>query len=105
MRIAFCCNTRRDKGEFQVEYEPEHTIKLVKHAIEAAGWEYLQIEADETCFEKLHRETDSSSIELKVSVERQGEPGTGLLRDAGIPTRGGIMATPSVSDKPNTKNT
>src|SRR5512137_2308264 len=47
MRIAFCCNTRHDKGEFQVEYEPEHTIKLVKHAIEAAGWEYLQIEADE----------------------------------------------------------
>jgi len=36
MRIAFCCNTRHDKGEFQVEYEPEHTIKLVKHAIEAA---------------------------------------------------------------------
>jgi len=43
LRVAFCCNTRNADDEFNIEFEPEETIEHVKHGIEAAGWEYIQI--------------------------------------------------------------
>ncbi|MFX1513955.1 MAG: ATP-grasp domain-containing protein [Promethearchaeota archaeon] len=47
MKVALVLNTRVDESEFQVEYDPPHTIKLIKHGIQSAGHEYVFIEADE----------------------------------------------------------
>jgi len=58
--VAFCCNTRVAENEFNVEFEPEETIHHVMNAIERAGWEYLQIEADEDCYESLRLRNQTS---------------------------------------------
>jgi D-alanine-D-alanine ligase len=47
MKIALCVNTRINESEFQIEYDPPHTIKLIRNAIEDNGHEYCFIEADE----------------------------------------------------------
>jgi len=53
MRIALTLNTRRAESEFEVEYDPPHTIELIKHGILATGHEYIFIEADENFVENL----------------------------------------------------
>ena len=53
MKIALVVNTRRQNTEFEVEYDPPHTIELIKHGIEATGHEYVFIEADENALEKF----------------------------------------------------
>ncbi|MDH5734379.1 MAG: ATP-grasp domain-containing protein [Candidatus Bathyarchaeota archaeon] len=53
MRIALILNTRRAESEFEVEYDPPHTIELIKHGILATGHEYIFIEADENFVENL----------------------------------------------------
>ena len=53
MKIALIVNTRKNNTEFEVEYDPPHTIELIKHGIEAMGHEYTFIEADETILENL----------------------------------------------------
>jgi D-alanine-D-alanine ligase len=56
MRVAVILNTRKDESEFEVEYDPPHTIEMIKHGIEAAGHEYVFIEADEGVLDSLKRE-------------------------------------------------
>jgi len=53
MRIALILNTRRAESEFEVEYDPPHTVELIKHGILATGHEYLFIEADENFVENI----------------------------------------------------
>jgi len=53
VRIALILNTRRAESEFEVEYDPPHTVELIKHGILATGHEYLFIEADENLVENL----------------------------------------------------
>ena len=53
MRIALILNTRRAESEFEVEYDPHHTVELIKHGILATGHEYVFIEADENFVENL----------------------------------------------------
>ena len=55
MRIALALNTRHTETEFEVEYDPPHTIELVKHGIEAAGHEYVFVEADENFAENIKK--------------------------------------------------
>lgn len=55
MKIAIVLNTRNEASEFQIEYDPPHTIELIKHAIAHAGHEYEFIEADENVIEKLNK--------------------------------------------------
>jgi D-alanine-D-alanine ligase len=55
MLVALVLNTRKDDSEFEVEYDPPHTIQLIKHGIEAAGHEYVFIEADETVLDNLQK--------------------------------------------------
>ncbi|TFG33866.1 ATP-grasp domain-containing protein [Candidatus Thorarchaeota archaeon] len=55
MRVALVLNTRKDESEFEVEYDPPHTIELIKHGIEAAGHEYIFIEADEDLLDNLRK--------------------------------------------------
>jgi len=53
MRIALVLNTRRQESEFEIEYDPPHTIKLIRHGIENTGHDYEFIEADENFVENL----------------------------------------------------
>jgi len=53
MRIALVLNTRRVESEFEVEYDPPHTVELIKHGILSTGHEYVFIEADENFVENL----------------------------------------------------
>jgi D-alanine--D-alanine ligase len=55
MRIALVLNTRRAKNEFEVEYDPPHTIELIKHGIQATGHEYAFVEADENFSENIKK--------------------------------------------------
>ncbi len=55
MRVALVLNTRKDESEFEVEYDPPHTIELIRHGIEAAGHEYIFIEADEHALDNLRK--------------------------------------------------
>jgi D-alanine-D-alanine ligase len=55
VRIALIVNSRHDESEFQVEYEPAHTIDLIRHGIEAMGHEYVFVEADENFVDTLRR--------------------------------------------------
>jgi D-alanine--D-alanine ligase len=53
MRIALVLNTRHTETEFEVEYDPPHTIELIKHGIEETGHEYVFVEADENFAENI----------------------------------------------------
>lgn len=53
MRIALVLNTRHAETEFEVEYDPPHTIELIKHGIEATGHEYVFVEADQNFAENI----------------------------------------------------
>jgi D-alanine-D-alanine ligase len=55
MRIALVLNTRHVETEFEVEYDPPHTIELIKHGIEATGHEYVFVEADENFAENIKK--------------------------------------------------
>ncbi len=55
MRIALVLNTRRSETEFEVEYDPPHTIELIKHGIENTGHEYVFVEADENFAENIKK--------------------------------------------------
>ncbi|MFW9889330.1 MAG: D-alanine--D-alanine ligase, partial [Candidatus Thorarchaeota archaeon] len=53
MRVALILNTRLGESEFEVEYDPPHTIELIKRGIEEAGHEYVFVEASENVIETL----------------------------------------------------
>ena len=55
MRIALVLNTRHAETEFEVEYDPPHTIELIKHGIQATGHEYVFVEADQTFAENIKK--------------------------------------------------
>jgi D-alanine--D-alanine ligase len=55
MRIALVLNTRHAENEFEVEYDPPHTIELIKHGIDATGHEYVFVEADENFAENIKK--------------------------------------------------
>jgi len=53
MKIALILNTRSNNSEFEIEYDPPHTIELIKNGIEQTGNEYIFIEANEDFVENL----------------------------------------------------
>lgn len=55
MRVALVVNTRKDESEFEVEYDPPHTIEMIKHGIEAAGHEYIFIEGNDDVLDNLRK--------------------------------------------------
>ncbi len=78
----------------------------MKHAIEAAGWEYLQIEADETCFETLRSERPDLVLNRAEGIRGESREShvPAFCEMLGIPYTGaGIMATAICLDKPTTK--
>jgi len=106
LRVAFCCNTRHADDEFNVEYEPEETIHHVKNGIEQAGWEYLQIEADEGCYESLRRLRPDMVFNRAEGVRGESRESQipAFCEMLGIPYVGsGVMANAIGLDKPTTK--
>jgi len=55
MKIAVVLNTRKEDSEFEVEYDPPHTIQLIRQGIEQTGHNYEFIEADDNIVENLKR--------------------------------------------------
>jgi D-alanine--D-alanine ligase len=105
-KVAFCCNTRALDDEFNIEFEPEETIEHVKHGIEAAGWEYLQIEADENCYENLKKLRPDIVFNRAEGVRGESRESQipAFCEMLGIPYVGsGIMANAIGLDKPTTK--
>jgi D-alanine--D-alanine ligase len=106
LRVAFCCNTRSSEDEFNIEFEPEETIEHVKHGIEAAGWEYLQIEADENCYETLKKLRPDIVFNRAEGIRGESREShiPAFCEMLGIPYVGsGIMANAVGLDKPTTK--
>ena len=106
LRVAFCCNTRTSDDEFNIEFEPEETIEHVKHGIEAAGWEYLHIEADENCYETLKRERPDLVFNRAEGIRGESRESQipAFCEMLDIPYVGsGIMANAVGLDKPTTK--
>jgi D-alanine-D-alanine ligase len=106
VKVAFCCNTRHADDEFNIEYEPEETIEHVKNAIIAAGWEYLQIEADETCYETLGKERPDIVFNRAEGVRGESRESQipAFCEMLDIPYVGsGIMVNAIGLDKPTTK--
>jgi len=106
LRVAFCCNTRHADDEFNIEFEPEETIHHVKNGIEVAGWEYLQIEADEGCYENLRRLRPDIVFNRAEGIRGESREShiPAFCEMLGIPYVGsGIMANAIGLDKPTTK--
>ncbi|OGD44544.1 hypothetical protein A3K69_03130 [Candidatus Bathyarchaeota archaeon RBG_16_57_9] len=106
LRVAFCCNTRHADDEFNVEFEPEETIHHVKNSIEKAGWEYLQIEADEGCYESLTKLRPDIVFNRAEGVRGESREShiPAFCEMLGIPYVGsGVMTNAIGLDKPTTK--
>ena len=106
LKVAFCCNIRHVDDEFNIEFEPEETIEHVKHGIEAAGWEYMLIEADENCYENLKKYRPDLVFNRAEGVRGESRESQipAFCEMLGIPYVGsGIMANAIGLDKPTTK--
>jgi len=89
-----------------VEFEPEETIHHVKNGIEKAGWEYLQIEADESCYENLRKLRPDLVFNRAEGIRGESRESQipAFCEMLGIPYVGsGIMANAIGLDKPTTK--
>ena len=106
MRVAFCCNTRQEEDEFQVEYDPPDTIEKVKKGIEYAGHEYLFIEGDETAYESLRTLRPDMVLNRAEGIRGESRESQipAFCEMLGIPYVGaGIMSTAICLEKPTTK--
>jgi D-alanine--D-alanine ligase len=106
LRVAFCCNTRNEKDEFQVEYDPPDTIEKVKTGIEYAGHEYLFVEGDETAYDSLRRLRPDLVLNRVEGVRGESREShiPAFCEMLGIPYVGsGVMSTAICLDKPTTK--
>jgi D-alanine-D-alanine ligase len=104
--VAFCCNTRHEEDEFQVEYDPPDTIEKVKKGIEYAGHEYLFIEGDETAYDSLRSLRPDMVLNRAEGVRGESRESQipAFCEMLGIPYVGaGIMSTAICLDKPMTK--
>jgi D-alanine-D-alanine ligase len=104
--VAFCCNTRHEEDEFQVEYDPPDTIEKVKKGIEYGGYEYLFIEGDETAYDSLRRLRPDMVLNRAEGVRGESREShiPAFCEMLGIPYVGaGIMSTAICLDKPTTK--
>jgi len=98
MRIALILNTRSEETEFQVEYDPPHTIELIRHGIEATGHEYIFIEADDNFVETLKREKPDLAFNRAEGVRGDSREShvPAILEMLGIPYVGSNVLTTAV---------
>jgi len=106
LRVAFCCNTRHEEDEFQVEYDPPDTIEKVKKGIEYAGHEYLFIEGDETAYDSLRRLRPDLVLNRAEGIRGESRESQipAFCEMLGIPYVGsGILSLAICLEKPTTK--
>ncbi len=98
MRVATVLNTRVHDDEFEVEYDPPHTIELIKHGIEAAGHEYLFIEADENILENLKKAHPDLVFNRAEGVRGESREShvPAILEMLGIPYVGANVLTTAI---------
>ncbi len=98
MRVATVLNTRVHDDEFEVEYDPPHTIELIRHGIEAAGHEYLFIEADENVVENLKKARPDLVFNRAEGVRGESREShvPAILEMLGIPYIGANVLTTSI---------
>lgn len=95
MKVALILNTRNEEDEFQVEFDPPHTIDQIRHGIEKKGYDYAFIEADENIVEKLK--------EIKPDlVFNRAEGLRGDSRESHIPAILEMLGIPYVGSGPGT---
>ncbi len=98
MRVAIVVNTRIHDNEFEVEYDPPHTIELIRHGVEAAGYECIFIEADEDVTEnlKMHRPDLVFNRAEGIRGESRESHIPAILEMLGIPYIGSNILTTAV---------
>ncbi len=98
MRIALVLNTRQSSSEFEVEYDPPHTIELIRHGIEATGHEYVFIEADENIVERLRAVRPDLVFNRAEGLRGDSREShvPSVLEMLGIPYVGGNVLTTAV---------
>jgi D-alanine-D-alanine ligase len=98
MRVAVILNTRKDESEFEVEYDPPHTIKMIRHGIVAAGHEYLFIEANERVLETLKRKHPDLVFNRAEGLRGESREShiPAILEMLGIPYVGANVLTTAV---------
>ncbi|MBN2657386.1 MAG: hypothetical protein JXR86_10020 [Spirochaetales bacterium] len=95
MKVALILNTRKEEDEFQVEFDPPHTIEQIKKAIENMGHEYSFIEADENVMDRLRKEWPDL-------VFNRAEGIRGESRESHIPAILEMLGIPYVGSGPGT---
>ncbi|NWF94786.1 MAG: ATP-grasp domain-containing protein [Candidatus Thorarchaeota archaeon] len=98
MRIGLVLNTRKGHSEFEVEYDPPHTIELIRHGIEATGHEYVFIEADENLAERLKAARPDLVFNRAEGIrgDSRESHAPAILEMLGIPYVGGNVLTTAV---------
>ena len=98
MLVALVLNTRTDESEFQVEYDPPNTIDLIRHGIEAAGHEYVFIEADIHVLERLQEAKPDLVFNRSEGVRGESREShvPSFLEMLGIPYIGANVLTTAV---------
>ena len=106
MKVCSILNTRTQNTEFEVEYDPPHTIELIKHGIMSAGHEYSFIEADENVITKLRQIKPDLVFNRAEGVKGESREShiPAILELLGIPYIGaGVLTTAVCLNKAWTK--
>jgi D-alanine--D-alanine ligase len=98
MRIALVLNTRHAETEFEVEYDPPHTIELIKHGIEATGNDYVFVEADENFAENIKKAEPDLAFNRAEGLRGDSREShvPAILEMLGIPYVGSNVLTTAV---------
>ena len=98
MKIAVVLNTRNEASEFQVEYDPPHTIELIKHGIVNAGQEYEFIEADENIVDNLKKVKPDLVFNRAEGIKGESREShvPAILEMVGIPYVGSNVLTTAI---------
>ena len=79
MRVAFSFNVRHEGAGFdevsqsEAEFDEPATIEAIHDAIEANGYECIDVEADEDAFETLRGLRDSIDLVFNIAEGRRGQ--------------------------------
>ena len=106
MKVCLILNTRIQSNEFEVEYDPPHTIELIKHGIISMGHEYSFIEADENVIEKLRQLKPDLVFNRAEGIKGESREShiPAILEMLGIPYIGaGVLSTAVCLNKAWTK--
>ena len=99
MLIALVANTRMESSEFHVEYDPPHTIELIKSGILATGNDFIFLEADENIVERLKEYKPDLVFNRAEGIRGESREShiPSILEMLGIPYIGSNILTTAIS--------